>query len=193
MAPLTYADTETLRDARARYWAANDFGDDGGYSKKWEIIKLGPMPIPVRNVEARKDAIRYHDLHHLITGYDTDLAGEAEISAWELATGCGSKWVAWILDLQGLLLGLAWPGRLLRAWTRGRHSRNLYSEPFDDALLSTTVGELRVKLALDQPVPAPSAGDRVSLIAWITGSIVGHLAGLAVVVGGIWWIIARFF
>jgi ubiquinone biosynthesis protein Coq4 len=94
---LTYDDDETLGHARARYWEANGFGDDGGYSKTWEIVKLGPVPIPIRNIEARKEAIRFHDLHHVVTGYDTDFTGEAEISAWELAAGCSDKWVAWLL------------------------------------------------------------------------------------------------
>jgi hypothetical protein len=51
----------TLREARARYFQANGIDDD---------------------------ALPPHDLHHVATGFDTTLVGEAEIGAWELASGC---------------------------------------------------------------------------------------------------------
>jgi hypothetical protein len=186
MAILTYDDSELIRDARMRYWEANGFGDDGGYNKKWEIVKLGPIPIPVRNIEGRKNAIRFHDLHHLITGYDTDIPGEAQISAWELAAGCSNKWVAWILDLQGLFIGLSCPRLLLRAWARSRRSKSLYSETFDEAMLSMTVGEMRQKMQLDKPAPEPDLTDRLTLVTWFMISLVGHLAVLAAMVGIPW-------
>ncbi|MDP6946854.1 MAG: hypothetical protein QF464_22080 [Myxococcota bacterium] len=184
---MTYDDHETLREARRRYWEANGFGDDGGFSKTWEIVKLGPIPIPIRNIEARKHAIRYHDLHHIVTGYQTDFAGEAEISAWELATGCDDKWVAWLLDFQILALGVATPRRMLRAWTRGRHSQSLYAQPFEEALLDHTVAQMRGKLGLDQPTPAPGVSDVLGLGAWTLASLVLQLGGLLAVAGGIWW------
>ena len=190
MPSLTYDDDETLREARSRYWEANGFGDDGGFSKTWEIVKLGPIPIPIRNIDARKNAIRYHDVHHLVTGYDTDFAGEAEISAWELATGCGDKWVAWLLGFQILVLGLATPRRMLQAWARGRQTRSLYAEPFDDALLDSTVAQIRERLGLDQPVTAPGPADMLGLAAWTLASFVLQLGGLLGVLGGIWWLFA---
>ena len=48
--------------------------------------------------------MRYHDLHHILTEYDTTWTGEAEVSAWELATGCKNYLAAWILD--GLIIPL---------------------------------------------------------------------------------------
>ncbi|MDP6946735.1 MAG: hypothetical protein QF464_21475, partial [Myxococcota bacterium] len=183
MARLTYEDHETLREARKRYWAANGFGDDGGYSKTWEIVKLGPIPIPIRNIEARKKTIQFHDLHHLVTGYDTDFTGETEISAWELATGCSDKWVAWVLDFQILVLGMATPKRMLQAWARGRKTRCLYAEPFDDALLAHTVGEMRTKLGLDQLLPTPGVTDILGLGAWTLMSFAVQLGGLLAVIG----------
>jgi hypothetical protein len=187
---LTYDEHETLREARVRYWAANGFGDDGGYTKTWEIVKLGPLPIPIRNIEARKKTIRFHDLHHLVTGYDTDLAGEAEISAWELAAGCSDKWVAWLLGFQILPLGLATPKRMLRAWARGRRTRCLYAEPFDDALLEHTVAEMRQTLGLDQPQPPPRAADLLGLGVATLMSLLLQLGGLLTVLGSLWWAIS---
>jgi hypothetical protein len=187
---LDYPATETLRDARARYWEANGFGDDGGASKVWEIVKLGPIPIPIRNIEARKKAIRYHDLHHVLTGYDTNFAGEAEISAWELATGCSDKWVAWLIDFQILMLGLAWPHRMLRAWAWGRQTRSLYSQEFSEALLDGSVGETRKRLGLDLPRPDPGMRDVLGLGAWVLSSVVLQIGGMVGVIYGAWWAIS---
>ena len=185
--PLNYRDDETLRAARERYWAANGFGDDGGFSKTWEIVKLGPIPIPIRNIDARKIAIRYHDLHHVLTGYQTDFAGETEISAWELSTGCSDKWVGWVLGFQILTLGMIAPRRMLQAWARGRHTQCLYAEEFNDALLDSTVGETRKRLGLDQALPAPALADYFGIGVWTLGSFAVQLAGLLAVLGGLWW------
>src|SRR5690349_9357412 len=84
-----YEPMMSLFEARARYFADNSFGDDGGYSARWvTIFKLGPLSLGFPNTASRIAAVRYHDLHHLVTGYDTDVMGEAEIAAWELASGC---------------------------------------------------------------------------------------------------------
>ena len=175
-----YAPEMTLRSARAEYFEANGFGDDGGYSKKWEVIKLGPVPIPIRNVPARVAAIRFHDLHHIVTGYDTDLVGEAEIGAWEIASGCANKWFAWMINLQAMILGLfVGPRRLYAAFVRGRHSKSLYPEEYREALLDETVGEAKRRLELDREPPAATTGDTISFFAWLTVAVVGHLAPLA--------------
>jgi len=193
MTKLNYSDNESLRDARLRYWRANGFGDDGGYNKKWEIVKLGPLPFPVRNIDARKDAIRYHDLNHLITGYGTDLTGEIEIAAWEVASGCGNKWVAWVLNLQALLVSPLWPRRTLRAWARGRRSKSFYSDEFNDATLDLTVGELRQRLELAPVQDNPNLVDRITLLACVTASLAAHLALLCASLGGLWWCIQHLF
>ena len=188
MATLSYDDSETVFDARQRYFRANDFGDDGGYNKKWEIVKLGPIPLPIRNIKARQDAIRYHDLHHLVTGYDTNLAGESEIGAWEVATGCGTKWVAWILNMQAMLLFPIWPARVLRAWARGRRSKSLYKLHFDDSIPTMTVGELRSKLDLAPADTAADAVDMFTLMAWFAAILGTHVALLLVALRGLWWV-----
>jgi len=193
MPVLTYGDDETLRAARTRYWEANNFGDDGGFSKKWEIVKLGPLPIPIRNINARRVAIQFHDLHHLVTGYGTDFPGEAEISAWELATGCADKWVGWVLGFQVIVLGIFMPRRMLQAWARGRRTRSLYAEELNDALLDSTVGETRKRLGLDQPLPEPEFTDRLGIGLWMIASLVLQLGGLAGVVYGIYWAVASGF
>ena len=150
-----YADDTRVREARAAYFEANGFGD-GGYRDAWVTFKVGPFPVAFPNTAGRVRAVRLHDLHHVATDYDTDLVGEAEIGAWELASGCRDFWAAWVLN--GLaMLGGVWlaPRRVWRAWQRGRRSRNLYEGEWDEALLELRVGELRRRLEV--PVPEEAA------------------------------------
>lgn len=141
--------TQTLRNALGDYFRDNGFGPDGGYSANWVDFSLGPIPFPFPNSPARKRAVPYHDLHHLVTGYRTDLRGEFEISAWEIGAGCKDYVAAWQLNLGGMAGGLALcPLRCFRAFVRGRRSHTFYGQPYDDALLSLTIGEARRQLGL---------------------------------------------
>jgi hypothetical protein len=155
----------TLENARDEYFRANDFGADGGYGAAWVDFKLGPIPMPFPNTPGRRRAVRFHDLHHVLTGYATDVRGELEISAWEVGGGCADFWSAWQLNLGGLVGGLiACPRRTWRAFVRGRHSRNLYrGATYDGALLGRRVDEVRRELGLDGAVPAGRAGDAAAL------------------------------
>lgn len=168
----TYADSLSLRDARRVYFDANAFGADGGYAKRWVKVKLGPVPFWFPNSPGRVKAVRYHDLHHVATGYDTDLVGEGEIGAWEVASGCRGFVAAWVLNLLAMVLGsVISPERLFRAFVRGRHSRNLYGDAFDDALLATSVGALRERLDLDAPPPAPTHADLFAFVGWYVAAV----------------------
>ena len=82
---VQYPEHLPLRDARRLYFDANHFGADGGYGDKWVDFKLGKVPFPIPNSPGRVRAVRFHDLHHVLTGYDTSTIGEFEISAWEIA------------------------------------------------------------------------------------------------------------
>jgi hypothetical protein len=167
---------DTLRHARDDYFAVNGFGPNGGYDDAWVDFKLGPIPMPFPNTPARKRAVRYHDLHHALTGYATDIIGEFEISAWEIASGCADHVAAWQLNLSGMVGGLfAAPRRTWRAWVRGRQSRNLYRASYDDALLARTVGEMRHELGLDEPLRSASA---VDVLLFVLASLAGLAIGL---------------
>ncbi|MEX2209047.1 MAG: hypothetical protein WEF50_22750 [Myxococcota bacterium] len=158
----------TVGEARARYFERAGFPPDGGYAASFVALgKLGPIPLGFPNTDSRRRAVVMHDLHHVATGYETDWAGEGEISAWEISAGCGRYPFAWFINLQGMVMGwFVGPGRTWRAWVRGRHSRSLYAEGYSDALLRETVGSLRARLGLDRPAPAPTPGDRLSYAFW---------------------------
>ncbi|WP_437589985.1 hypothetical protein [Sorangium sp. So ce1000] len=176
MALVHYDEGLTMREARALYFEVNRFGADGGYGDAWVDFKLGPLPVPFPNTRARMRAVRYHDLHHVLTGYDTNAIGEFEISAWELGAGCKGFVAAWQLNLGGLFAGLlSAPRRTVRAFFRGRRSESLYGRPFE-VLLDRKVGELRREMGVDAPPSSPTAIDVLWLaLASLAGIVVGVL------------------
>jgi len=140
----------TVRAAREQYFRDNGLSE-AGYTARWVTLKVGPIPLAFPNTRARRRAVPLHDLHHVATGYSTTWTGEAEISAWELAAGCGRYWAAWALDLGGALIGVfIAPRRTWRAFRRGRRCRSLYRASLTDGLLDMTVAELRARLGTDR-------------------------------------------
>jgi hypothetical protein len=179
----SYDGTLSLRDARTRYFRDNAFGDDGGYAKKWVKLQLGPLPFAFPNSAARVRAVKYHDLHHVVTGYATNVAGEAEIGAWEIGSGCAGFVAAWILNLYAMVLGFlsGHPGAVWRAFLRGSRTRNLYRIDYDDALLDASLAEMWAKLGLDRQLvlePATLA-ERAGFAAWSVIAIALALATTA--------------
>ncbi|HEY8494407.1 MAG TPA: hypothetical protein VIN04_10970 [Myxococcota bacterium] len=193
-----YGDTLSVREARARYFRDNGFGEDGGYGAAWVKLQMGPLTLPLPNTPQRVRAVRFHDLHHVVTGYATDWTGEAEIAAWEIASGCADHHAAWLLNLWAMAIGLLIaPGRVWRAFVRGRRSRNLYREPWSEALLEPRVGELRARLGLDDAAAASSparAAERAAFAGWCAASAALALLTLAVALAplaGVAWLGAR--
>jgi hypothetical protein len=181
MTRTTYDPGWTMEEARAHYFAVNGFGADGGYSDAWVDFKLGPIPFPFPNTQARLRALAVHDLHHIVTDYDTDFVGELQISAWELGAGCRSFFAAWFLNLAGLAGGVLFaPARTYRAFSRGRSSQSLYGRDVD-ALLRRTVAETKRDLGTDGEPPPARAGDVVSFGACVAAGAV--CAAVFMVVG----------
>src|SRR5258708_31947833 len=100
-----YSPELTMRDARAEYFDRNNF-KDGGYNDKWVSLKIGPIPFGFPNTKARVRPVKLHDLHHVLTEYETTCTGEAEIGAWEIASGCADHYAAWLLNMGGFLIVL---------------------------------------------------------------------------------------
>jgi hypothetical protein len=93
-----------------------------------------------------------HDLHHVATGFGTDLAGEGEVSAWEIRRGLTNLGVyVSSFVVMGTLWGIALaPLRALAAWrASGAGRASLFAtDPDYGAMLDMTVGELRAQLAI---------------------------------------------
>ena len=178
-----YDEALTLSEARAQFFEANGFGADGGYSARWVKLRAGPVRFAFPNTAGRVRAVRLHDLHHLLTGYDTDWKGEFEISAWEIASSCRGYAAAWLLNVGGLAGGLiTCPRAVWRAFVRGRHSGNFYATGYSDALLASTVGDARRELRL-QAEPTASLADRAAFGLWSALALAYGLAPWAALAG----------
>jgi ubiquinone biosynthesis protein Coq4 len=120
------------------------------YTSKYFIIRVGKLPIYVPNTAARVKIARFHDIHHILTGYAANWKGEAEIGAWELATGCRTSFIAWFLNSGAVLVGLVMhPIAVIKAFRRGFKTKtNLYHDFDYDALMDMTIGELQNKIGL---------------------------------------------
>ncbi len=173
---VTYADTMTMREAQKVYFDANGFGETGGYDDAWVDFKLGPIPMPFPNTKARVEAVRYHDLHHLLTGYDTDIVGEFEIAAWEIAAGCKGYGAAWALNLGGMACGLVRaPRRVFAAFVRGRGQQTAYGEELDE-VLALTVGAARERFT--RAAGATRRATLADVVMFVLAVLVGLVVGL---------------
>lgn len=119
----------TIPDELADFYKRSGFGDVVGAIPLTVPVYTGCMLVPLPNIETRRRFLKYHDLHHLVTGYSVGRIGEGEVSAWELGTG--SAFVSptlGVMNLIALSTGLVLePRRMWWAFRRGCTSRNLYS------------------------------------------------------------------
>lgn len=148
--------TSTVREARDAYLGENGF-QLADYQAESVLVKVFGIPVTIPNRPARKWAIPLHDLHHVATGYGSDIVGEGEIGAFELGGGCRRPFI-YAINVAAMVLGLlVAPLRVLRAFRAGLRARTLYRHPYDyEALLEADVGTLRAHLG----IPASGLADR---------------------------------
>jgi hypothetical protein len=138
----------TVRAARDLYLERNGF-DMKGYEEPTFTLPILGRDVAFPNPPARRRAIARHDLHHALTGYGTDYAGEAEIGIWELRAGCNTAFL-WLINLIAVAIGVAIaPRRVWRAWGSAASSRSLYldARPYDE-LLEMDLSALRADCGL---------------------------------------------
>lgn len=144
------AATMTAREARDRF--LETFGlDMEGYTSP-------TLPLPIsRGITLNvpnPGLLRYHDLHHVATGYPATLLGEAQISAFELRAGCHCPLI-FCLCLGAITIG-GWrsPGTILRAWRNARGARTLYDTDIPyETLLQMSVADLRRRIGIKETAP----------------------------------------
>jgi len=166
---VPFAGRVHVRDAVARHYADHGLPADGGASLDWFSVRLGPVSIKLPNPPARKRAVFFHDVNHVVTGYNTTFSqGEMAIAGFEVGAGCGRYWIAWYINLCMFALGLVFcPRDLVAAYARGRRSASIYKRPEDAAAIGAmTVDQVRALLQLDQPAPGATLADSCFFMAW---------------------------
>jgi len=117
----------TVGEAVGRYHEENGFAGDATIVDTLQVHLFGHT-LDVPNPRFQRTLLAKHDLHHVLTGYGTDLRGEAEVGAWELAAG-PRHWFVWLNDLGATLaLGGLCPLRTAKAFARGLRCRSLYRD-----------------------------------------------------------------
>lgn len=143
----------SVERALAAYLEENGF-EPKEYDAPWVSVSFWWLTFPFPNPPQRRKAVRLHDLHHVATGYGTDPAGEAEISAWELRRGLrGLRMFVKGIVTGGTIMGLfVAPARTLAAWREGASTAGtLFDHDLEEdypRLLRGSVGELRAHLGL---------------------------------------------
>ena len=125
--------TMTVHDALGEYFERRGVKPTGEsvdewLRENWVYMSVRGYRIPVKPLYGYKKVVVLHDVHHLVTGYDTSWTGEFEVAAWELGSGgCGSFLLMWNNRILTVLLGLLFaPRRTWRAFRRGIGQRNVY-------------------------------------------------------------------
>lgn len=182
----------SVGEARTEMFRRAGLPADGGYNDQWVTAKMGPVPIAIPNSDARRRAVKLHDLHHLLTGFQTDWAGEGEISAWELASNCRGFVAAWILNLWAMFVGLVYvPQRTYRAFIWGLYSHNLYTGDFQEAYLAERLGDMRRRLNVDLKPATATLMDKLTFAAFASLSVGIAVLMLSVAAAPIVWLVMK--
>ena len=146
-------DDTTPREILSKFYSDNHLEQDGGNSLSFVKIEVSPkFHFYFPNFDSRREAVIKHDIHHILTRYNTTLKGESEISMWEIASGCKKYKAAFLINTSGAMLGFLinyWG--ILKAFARGRKTKSLYYDMVStEQALDMKVGELRHQLLLDK-------------------------------------------
>lgn len=183
-----YDNAISVREAREQHFALGGFTEEQ-YTARFARFRLGPLSFWVPNSSGRARALPYHDVHHVLTEYDTSWKGEAEIAAWELAAGCREHPAAGMINLGAMPMGLVVaPRATFRAFVRGRQSRSLYGQPLDDVLPSS-LGSIRERVGLTHPPRDASLADVLLFLLTTFTGLMLVTAPLVAAFLTLWWIV----
>ena len=182
---------DTIGDALERHYVAHGLPPDGGESEPWFRVHLGPIALRLPNPPARRRAVFFHDVNHVLTGYNTVFSdGEMAIAAFEVGSGCGSFLMAWYINLTMFGFGLlVCPRTVLRAFIRGSGAASIYHcKDERRTLVAASVAELRERLHLDGSPGGTRLRASLRFGGWALAAVVTMLAPfalLAALLGGL--------
>jgi ubiquinone biosynthesis protein Coq4 len=173
LAPLRgYAPAQDIASLRAL--PAGTLGRE--YARFLDANGLEPLAISDRMRERFRErpyALRYtatHDLHHVLSGFDTGLAGEAGVLAFNVGQGSAPVSRAW-LAVAGFFYALLSPTQARRIWHNigvglalGRRAALVIAAPLE-SYFAEPLGEVRARLGLPDPREAGVLPSGASLLA----------------------------
>jgi ubiquinone biosynthesis protein Coq4 len=169
-------ESKTPSEILPKFYADHNLGDEGGmYIEYVTIVFTDWFHLYIPNISSRKKAVFLHDVHHLITGYESVIVGEFEIAGWEIASGCIKYWFAYFINSPGLLMGVFLaPKKTMTGFKRGCRSSNLYLLGLDfEVINKTTIGELKKQVGIDiQPETPYTLQEVLWLIFHLLNSII---------------------
>jgi hypothetical protein len=162
-------DSLSIDAALMQHYAAHGLPADGGETKQWFVVRLGPLRLRLPNPPSRRKVVFLHDINHVLTEYDTSFGdGEMQIAAFEIGSGCGQYLTAWWFNLVMLNFSV-WtrPHSAFRAFVRGRRCLSIYhSVDSRDALKRLSVAELKRRLLIARDVGRATLTDRMQFTLW---------------------------
>lgn len=134
---MQYDPEMRLSDALKLYFSEAGF-DERVYIQPRFEVNLGRWIISLPNPKARRDAIRFHDVNHVLTGYKTDFFGETEIGAFELGAGVPLKFIAaWFFNCNSFFWGMILqPRKTLAGFLKGMGTQYVWDSPLADIYVS---------------------------------------------------------
>jgi hypothetical protein len=175
---------ETLGDALERHYVSHGLPRDGGENEPWFRVHIGAIVLRLPNPPARRRAVFFHDVNHVLTGYNTVFSdGEMAIAAFEVGSGCGPFAMAWYINLTMFGLGLfVCPRTVRHAFIRGSGAASMYHcKDERRALVAASVAELRERLHLDRSPGGTRLRASLRFCAWALAAVVTMVAPFAVV------------
>ena len=168
----------TVGEALAQYYAVSGLPPDGGADDPWFSIHLGPLSLRLPNPPARRRAVFFHDANHLLTGYDTVFSSG---DGYELGSGCGHYWIAWLINFMMFGLGLlVRPREIYHAFLRGRRCLSLYERTESPRVLSEmSIAALRAQVGTDAQLVTRRASDSFAFWFWALAVIVPSALAVA--------------
>jgi ubiquinone biosynthesis protein Coq4 len=145
------------------------------YARFLDANGIEPLEISHDVKERFRDnpyALRYtttHDLHHVLTGFDTGLAGEAGVVAFNVGQGSApvGRGMLWAIRL---IYGLLSPTQARRIWHNirvglemGRRAELVIAEPFESDF-ELPLGRVRAKLGIPDPRTAGVLASGTSVV-----------------------------
>lgn len=186
-----YSPDLTVGEALKQYFANTGFDQSSYQDETFKMTLLGRV-VTLPNPWARRQAIKIHDLNHIVTGYDTDFYSESLIGAYELGSGIPFEYrAAWFFNCNSTFIGLLHsPIETTKAFLAGRSNEaNLYelvaigNEKDYETVLQYKVGTL-VQYINQKPTKKLEWDDVVDLLAYaVVGLAIVPIITLGLAIG----------